>query len=97
MHKVRNIWKAPRYTQMTQAQGNRQECARMQGVKSQAMAMGNLSVIPGTEFWTLDSRFKGSSAWGEEKAAFEQFVAPSRQRVVLQVFTISFMTSLLYH
>lgn len=74
--------------------GYQGEGARMQDVGSCAIAMGNLSVRPVTEYWTFDSRFKGTSAWGEGKAAFEQFVAPSRQRMALQVFTRSFMTCL---
>lgn len=77
--------------------GYQGEGARTQDVGSCAIAMGSLSVRPVTEYWTFHSRFKGTSAWGEGKAAFEQFVAPSRQRMALQVFTTSFMTCLVYH
>lgn len=66
-------------TQTIQAPGTRREGARMQGVRSRAITMGDLSVGPDIEYWTLDMRFKGSKAQGEGKIGFEQFMASSRE------------------
>lgn len=40
------------------------------------MAMGEFSVELVIEYGTPDTRFKGSRAWGEGKAVFEQFTPP---------------------
>lgn len=82
--------------QMTLKNGVAVERAQDAGYRSRAVAVGDLSVRPVTEHWTLDVRFRGTRAWDEGKVALEQFVAASNQRMALRGFATSFMTCLIY-